>query len=409
MEDLKAVVNSSDNPVGVPLSQVLDGPQLMSVRMEATTTQGQSLSDEALQTVIRACEMVLQLDQAKKILTDYVQSRMNMFAPNLTALIGSETAALLVNACGGLKGLAKTPSCNIPNIGWKKQTFGLATNVGVRQKGYLFNSPIVQNIPNDLKTQAMRIVAAKLVLAARCDQVHTTPDGATGEKLKEDCEERLEKLTEAAPNRGVRALPAPDDKPSRKRGGRRARKAKEQYAMTELRKAQNRVQFGKEEQEVGYGTGESTKGLGMVGQAGDGRVRITQVDQRTKAKLSKKNPGWGGATPANGLASSLRGFGQGAAPSVLKNHGLRTTGVGTGTSSVIAFTPIQGLELINPTVKDEMARKRKADEDRWFKSGTFTQVGGSQSQSNGQAEPKVDSAGFKVPAIPAIKRLKAEK
>ena len=105
--------------------------------------------------------------------------------------------------------------------------------------------------------------------------------------------ERLEKITQPAPNKGPRALPVPDDKPARKRGGRRARKAKEQYAMTELRKQQNRMAFGKEEQEVGYGAGDSTEGLGMIGQNIDGRVRATQIDQRTKAKLSKKNPGWG--------------------------------------------------------------------------------------------------------------------
>jgi U4/U6 small nuclear ribonucleoprotein PRP31 len=177
--------------------------------------------------------------------------------------------------------------------------------------------------------------------------------------------------------------------------------------MTDLRKAQNRMAFGKEEQEVGYGTGDGTQGMGMIGQSEDGRVRATQIDQRTKAKLSKKNPGWGTATPGSGLASSLRGIGQGGGASVLQGHGLRSTGVGsgggTGTNSVIAFTPFQGLELVNPRAKEEADRKRKAEEDRWFKSGTFTQIGG-----NSAPPPlaKVDSGGFKVPAIPAIKRVK---
>ena len=72
-------------------------------------------------------------------------------------------------------------------------------------------------------------------------------------------------------------------------------------------------------------------------------------------------------------------------------------GGATGTSS-IAFTPVQGLELVDPKTRDEMARKRKADDDRWFKGGTFTQLGGAQAQSNGT--PKVDSAGFKVPNLP---------
>lgn len=73
-------------------------------------------------------------------------------------------------------------------------------------------------------------------------------------------------------------------------------------------------------------------------------------------------------------------------------------GVAAGTASTIAFTPVQGLELVDPKVREEMTRKRKADEDRWFKGGTFTQIGG-----GGVAPAKTDSQGFKVPALPVKK------
>ncbi|EEQ90379.1 hypothetical protein RJZ56_001968 [Blastomyces dermatitidis] len=405
LDDIKSLSTSTDNLVGATLRSVLDGPSLMIVAVEGTTTRGRELSQTELETVLDACKMMLSLDRAKGILTDYVQSRMNVFAPNLTVLIGSLTAAQLLNYAGGLTGLAKTPSCNIPPLGSKKQTgTGFATNVGVRHQGFLYHSPIIQEIPNDLKRQAMRIVSAKVVLAARVDRVHSSPDGSTGEELKQACLDRLEKLTEPPPNKGPRALPAPDDKPSRKRGGRRARKAKEATAMTEIRKAQNRMAFGKEEKEIGYGTGEGTKGLGMLGQEDHGRIRASQIDQRTKAKLSKSNKGWGAATPIGGTASSLRGFGQGAGnATVLRAQGLRTAGVGpslgagAGIASSIAFTPVQGLELVDPKAQAELNRKRKAEEDRWFKSGTFTQVG---NQNNGGNS----SGGFKVPELPR-KRL----
>ena len=405
MDNIKSIQNQPNPIVGQTLRQVLDGPSLMVVTVEGTTTRGQPLADSELAAVRSACEMTLRLDKAKKTLTDYVQSRMNLFAPNLTALIGSLTAAQLINYAGGITGLAKTPSCNIPPLGSKKSTqTGFATNVGVRHQGFLYNSPIVREIPSDLKKQAMRIVSAKVVLAARVDRVHESPSGSTGEDLKQQCLDRLEKLTEAPPNRGARALPAPDDKPARKRGGRRARKAKEATAMTDLRKAQNRMAFGKEEAEVGYGNGEGTIGMGMIGTAQEGRIRATQIDQRTRAKLSKKNPGWGGATPAggaggSGLASTFHGgFGSGTA-SVLRNSGLRTSGVGAGGSgtSTVAFTPVQGLELVDPKVREEMNRKRKAEEDRWFKGGTFSQVGGGAS-----AGPMKD--GFKVPMLPPSKK-----
>ena len=408
MDNIKEIAQKTDNIVSASLKSILDGPSLMVVTVEATTSRGRELTETELQRIRRACEMTLSLDRAKRVLTEYVQSRMNLFAPNLTALIGSLTAAQLLNFAGGLTGLAKTPACNLPPLGSKKQSqTGFATNVGVRQQGFLYHSPIIRGIPNDLKRQAMRIVSAKVVLAARVDRVHSSPDGSSGEQLKSDCLDRLEKLTEPPPNKGPRALPAPDDKPSRKRGGRRARKAKEATAMTDLRKAQNRMAFGKEEKEVGYA--ETTKGLGMIGQANEGRIRSQQIDQRTKAKLGQKSKGWGTATPlGSGTATSLRGFGQ-AGGNGFAQHGLRTTGVGAGTSglaSSIAFTPVQGLELVDPKMQAERKRKLAEDDDRWFKGGTFTQVGGANASSANGAV--VDSAGFKVPGLPAKKVAKKE-
>ena len=45
-------------------------------------------------------------------------------------------------------------------------------------------------------------------------------------------------------------LPAPDMEPKKRRGGKRFRKMKERYAMTDVRKAANRVTFNQPEEEV---------------------------------------------------------------------------------------------------------------------------------------------------------------
>jgi U4/U6 small nuclear ribonucleoprotein PRP31 len=406
-ESIKKLQTSTDNPLNASLKSVLDGPSLMIVTVEATTSKGREMSPEELSRVITACQMMIALDDAKKTLTEYVQSRMNIFAPNLTALIGSLTAAQLLNTAGGLTGLSKAPSCNLAAWGSKKQAnAALATNIGIRQQGFIYHSPVIRSVPTDLKRQAMRMFANKIVMCARSDCFHQFRDGSEGERLKDDCLERLDKL-QAKPNtKNARALPAPDEKLSRKRGGRRARKAKEATAMTDLRKAQNRMAFGQEEKETGYGIGDSTVGLGMIGAQNDGRLRAVQIDNRTRAKLSAKSKGWGGASTINshGAASSLKG---GMGNINLQGKGLRTSGVGTtlggtgttaGTVSSLAFATGQGLELVDPKVQAEMSRKRKADEDRWFKGGTFTQAGGTS--TNG---------GFKKPDLPPSKRVNTGK
>jgi U4/U6 small nuclear ribonucleoprotein PRP31 len=403
-DSIKALQSKTDNILGESLKSVLDGPTLMIVTVEATTSKGEDLSEDELDRVLKACQMIVTMDKAKKTLTEYVQSRMNVFAPNMTAVVGSLTAAQLINSAGGLTNLSRTPACNIAAWGSKKQasSVGLATNVQIRQQGYLYHSPIIRGIPSDTKKRAMKAVSAKLILAARADTGHTNPDGSYGEELRIQCLERLDKMTEPPPNKGQRALPAPDDKLSRKRGGRRARKAKEATAMTDLRKAQNRMAFGKEEKETDYGVGDGTVGMGMIGQANDGRIRGLQIDNKTRAKLSQKHKGWGGTTPMSGSASSFRGVGQSNID--LRGKGLRTSGVGTtiggGTASSLTFTAGQGLELVDPKVQAELSRKRKAEEDRYFKGGVFSHVGGSSSSQ--PPSKKVDTGASKQMAPPPL-------
>lgn len=61
----------------------------------------------------------------------------------------------------------------------------------------------------------------------------------------------------------------------------RARKAKEAYAQTELRKMQNRMAFGQAEEEVG--SFDETVGLGMIGH---GKVRVGEADAKSRGAHS---------------------------------------------------------------------------------------------------------------------------
>jgi len=101
---------------------------------------------------------------------------------------------------------------------------------------------------------------------------------------------------------------------------------------------------------------------------------------------------------------------------VLGPGGLRSSGVGSGamgasgTASSVAFTPVQGLELVDPKRQEALKRKREEEQDRWFKGGMFTQVGGGGSGVGGGSvgsgtagAPQQANGGFKVPALPAKK------
>ncbi|CCH42402.1 U4/U6 small nuclear ribonucleoprotein [Wickerhamomyces ciferrii] len=251
----------------------------MSVIQAKDNTQELSPSD--LQKVIAACDLLLELDSSRREITEYVASRLSVFAPNLAAIVGSYTASQFMSVLGGLKGLSQTPSCNIPSLGNKRAVgigFGQS---GVRQQGILFYSDLIQSVDPDIRKQAMRIVSGKIILAARMDFASSVPDGSRGQKWRREIDEKIDKLQEPPENKAPKALPAPIDKPSKKRAGRKYRKMRERVQSSELRKAQNRMEFGKVENSVTDGFGEEI-GLGM-----SGSLSGIAVNTNTNAKVSK--------------------------------------------------------------------------------------------------------------------------
>ena len=88
------------------------------------------------------------------------------------------------------------------------------------------------------------MLASKTAIAARVDFFGTNPDGAQGEKLKQDIIERYAKISAPGQTKLAKILPKPIDKPRKKRGGAKYRNMKEKYAMTMQRKMQNTTPFG---------------------------------------------------------------------------------------------------------------------------------------------------------------------
>ncbi|KAK9446508.1 uncharacterized protein V1518DRAFT_423695 [Limtongia smithiae] len=226
------------------LGEFLPAAIIMVLSVSSITATSRELGVAEISALQRVCETVLFLDEAKRRITQYVATKMQVFAPNTAALVGAQTAAQLFGAAGGLHGLATTPACNIASLGVKRNQTNIGLGkTGVRQQGFLYASSAVQRTPPDLRRQALRILAGKVALATRIDVAREHSDGNAGHKMREEVESKLVKLGVAPANAGPKALPAPDDRPSKKRGGKRVRRYKQQFAMTDLRRAQNRMRF----------------------------------------------------------------------------------------------------------------------------------------------------------------------
>ena len=197
-----------------------------------------------------------------------------------------------------------------------------------------------------------------------------------GRQFREEMLRTIARWQEPPPARTAKVLPVPDEGPKKRRGGRRARALKERYGLTDVRRAANRVAFGRAEEEATV-DGE-TVGLGMLGGkagAGSAGSRLRVAARANKATLSakqqKKYSKWlgpGGSGGAGGGTMSTLGAGGvgGGAGSV------------SGLASSLAFTPVQGIELVDPA-RAVAAAAAAADKARGGTESYFSSLGGFKS------------------------------
>ncbi|CAI5997830.1 unnamed protein product, partial [Closterium sp. NIES-64] len=340
---VRRIGNEMDLTV-VDLEGLLPSATIMVVSVTASTTTGRPLPDDALQRTMEACDRALALDDAKKKVLRFVESRMGGLAPNLSVVVGSAIAAQLVGVAGGLMALASMPACNIQVLGSKRKTLsGFSTATSLPHTGFLFHCEVVQATPPPLRMRATRLVAGKCALAARVDATHGDLSGGAGRRLRVEMERKIDKWQEPPPAKqpkplpfGVEqltlvgegcstnpplSLPLPLSNYSygvtdmRKLANRMQFGVEEQstlgdglgtgYGITDMRKLANRMQFGVEEQStLGDGLGE---GYGMLGQAGSGRLRVAAAASNLKTKVAKKfkERSYGSSGNTSGLSSSL--------------------------------------------------------------------------------------------------------
>ncbi|PIA27455.1 hypothetical protein AQUCO_07700013v1 [Aquilegia coerulea] len=324
---VKTIGNVTDlTTLVADLQGVLPSATIMVLSITALTTSGKPLQEESLKKAIHACNLALDLDLAKKKVLDFVETRMRCIAPNLSAIVGSVVAAKLLGIAGGLSALQNMPSCDVQLLGAKKKSFSSATSK-IIHVGILEETEIFQTTPPSLRKSVCKKLANKSTLAARKDSnrgTNLTGDGY-GRKLRDQIYKEMKKSQELPPAKQHKPLPVPDCNTKKKRGGRRFRKTKERYAVTKTRKFANRIQFGvPEESSLGDGLGV---GYGLLGQSGSGKLRLPKGQTRRLGVKGTRNS---------------------------KDNHFRISSGSSGLTTSLVFTPMQGIELINPLAHSDM-------------------------------------------------------
>lgn len=325
---------------------------VLTISVTATTTIGKPLPPEELQKCLDGCDAVLKLEEFKMKIFTYIESRMEKLAPNLSSIVGPEIAARLIATAGGLVELSKIPSCNLQVLGQQRRGLGgfSRVNAGMHM-GLLLHTDLLQSTPKHLRQKCLKVVAARCTLCARMDSFKEDP---TGEKGREWCEqiwEKLKKWQEPPPPKKKKALVAPLGEIKKKRGGKRKRREKNKYEITDLAKAKNRMTFAKPEATDDY-TGE---GYGMVGLAGGSGRRITQKKKNTQKlsqRLSRKTQARLHRIKGSGTKSTISGI----------------------QSSIGTFSTMQGMELV-AAPKKKKPKMRAGSHNFFSASGGFFKVG----------------------------------
>jgi U4/U6 small nuclear ribonucleoprotein PRP31 len=336
---VKEIGNQMDMTNGVDLATVLPNALVISVSMTASTTSGQPLSELELEQCMRACDEAAALDDARAKILQFVETRMTAVAPNICALLDTAIAAQLMGLCGGLLEMSKMPACNFQVIGQQKlqNLGGFGSAAAMPHTGLIYYSTVIQQAPLYLRRKALKVTAGKLALAARMDIHQSEHSGAAGQSMRTEIDEKIAKWQEPDKARLKKALPAPDDRPSKKRGGKRARKYKEKFGMTEIRKEANRRAFG--DMSGGeYGDDAMGQDMGMLGTIAGGKLRAPQKKYKPKQKQQ---------------------------PSKKLKVLTASSGATNGLSSSLVFTPMQGMELVGDANAQREAKVAQVNKD-WF-------------------------------------------
>lgn len=362
--DAHVGTHSRQDITKVNLAGILPPATILIVNVTATTLASKTLPEADQAKCFEACDEIIGLDDARHRILTFVESRMNFIAPNLTVMVGASIAAKLLSAAGGLTTLSKLPSSVVQVLGSNKKALaGFATHAvyANAHAGFIFNTDIIQKCPPGLRTKAIRLLAGKCTLAARIDAFRDSNVGS-GKTFRDEIEARIEKWQEPPPPKQIKPLPAPDEVRKKRRGGKRARKQKEMYAMTDVRKFKNRVAFTLDSGEVEDTIAREGKDFGMLGMmSGSGKVRISAEHKKNLLKKAKTADKATPGTATSGLASS------------------------------IAFTPVQGLELVVPDAAQQ--RIQDANERYFGTASTFARVSAGPS-----------AAVFKKPELPVKKQ-----
>ncbi|KAF7824665.1 putative nucleolar protein 5-2 [Senna tora] len=183
------------NAAKLDFSEILSEEVEAELKEAAMISMGTEVGELDLINIRELCDQVLSLSEYRAQLYDYLKSRMNTIAPNLTALVGELVGARLIAHGGSLINLAKQPGSTVQILGAEKALFrALKTKHATPKYGLIYHASLIGQAAPKFKGKISRSLAAKTALAIRCDALGDGQDNSMGLENRAKLEARLRNL-----------------------------------------------------------------------------------------------------------------------------------------------------------------------------------------------------------------------
>ncbi|CAN4096172.1 unnamed protein product [Withania somnifera] len=183
------------NAAKLDFSEILPEEVEAELKETAMISMGTEVSDLDLENIKDLCSQVLSFSEYRAQLYDYLKSRMNTIAPNLTALVGELVGARLIAHGGSLLNLAKQPGSTVQILGAEKALFrALKTKHATPKYGLIYHASLIGQAAPKHKGKIARSLASKVSLAIRYDALGDGLDNTMGLENRIKLEARLRAL-----------------------------------------------------------------------------------------------------------------------------------------------------------------------------------------------------------------------
>ncbi|XP_021191423.2 nucleolar protein 56 [Helicoverpa armigera] len=176
-----------------PLTEILgDSEKAQAIIDASKMSMGMDISPVDLINIQMFAGRVVALTNYRKQISEYLHTKMESVAPNLTTLVGDQVGARLISKAGSLTSLAKYPASTLQILGAEKALFrALKTRSNTPKYGLLYHSTFIGRAGLKNKGRISRYLANKCSIASRIDCFSEIQSSVFGEKLRQQVEDRL--------------------------------------------------------------------------------------------------------------------------------------------------------------------------------------------------------------------------